>query len=101
VKTKAFAAALAVVTAFTSLTTSAGPSAASPLDTFRTERGDTRPGGFTTPGGSRNSAGVVHDSDAQILVWVKRCNDAGGGMVTSPDGNYDCVAPDGTIITDY
>ena len=50
-------------------------------------------------GGQR--AGLQHDSDEQLDIWVQRCNDAGGGMSTGGDGNYDCTDADGNAIDDY
>lgn len=32
---------------------------------------------------------------------VKRCNDAGGGMMTTNEGTYRCVGPDGQDIPHY
>ncbi len=51
--------------------------------------------------GEPSRAGLQHDSDEQLDVWVQRCNDAGGGMTLSDDGNYDCVGSDGNNIDDY
>ncbi|WP_172295658.1 hypothetical protein [Pseudoruegeria sp. HB172150] len=54
-----------------------------------------------TENDDRDSNGLDHDSDAQLDVWVQRCNDAGGGMSTGSDGNYDCTGADGQPIDDY
>ncbi len=43
---------------------------------------------------------LVHDSKAQIDVWVANCSKAGGGMVLD-QGNYDCVTPGGKSIPDW
>jgi len=51
-------------------------------------------------GGSKPTAGINHDSDAQLDIWVQRCNDAGGGMSTGGDGNYSCTDANGNEI-DY
>lgn len=60
------------------------------------------PIGFATkPGGPPQRAGYEHDSDAQLDIWVQRCNDAGGGMITGEDGNYDCIDSSGNSIPDW
>jgi hypothetical protein len=56
--------------------------------------------GFATPGG-RTGTGYKHDSDPQLDIWVKRCNDAGGGMELGRDGNYNCVDPQGNDIENW
>ena len=53
------------------------------------------------PGAVPRSTGVDHDSDAQLDVWVQRCNDADGGMVTADDGNYECHDSSGNPIHDW
>ena len=34
-------------------------------------------------------------------VIANRCNKAGGGMMTTNEGTYRCVGPDGTNIPNY
>ncbi|WP_420345930.1 hypothetical protein [Pelagibius sp.] len=65
--------------------------------------GPKAPTAFAAPQGNDepSRAGLQHDSDKQLDVWVQRCNDAGGGMTLSDDGNYDCVGSDGNNIDDY
>lgn len=69
--------------------------------------GDGGRGGFDLPGGrggDGNGDGRqahVDDSDEQLDVWVARCNEAGGGMVTADDGNYECHDSGGTPIEDW
>lgn len=63
---------------------------------------DTGPGGYAAgEDNGRGQQAQVDDSDEQLDIWVQRCNDAGGGMSTAGDGNYDCIDPDGNTIDDY
>lgn len=65
-------------------------------------RGPKRPGSIAAqPGGGGQNTAYEHDSDEQLDVWVKRCNDAGGGMSTGSDGNYDCKDSSGNSIPDW
>lgn len=51
--------------------------------------------------GRPGTHGLNHDTDAQLDAWVARCNDAGGGMVTAPDDNYECHDRNGDPIQDW
>ncbi|MGK7754906.1 MULTISPECIES: hypothetical protein [unclassified Roseovarius] len=62
--------------------------------------GDTGIGGLKG-NGRPGTHGLDHDTDAQLDVWVARCNDAGGGMVTAPDDNYECHDRNGDPIQDW
>ena len=65
--------------------------------------GPKAPTGYVAPGtgGAKPTAGINHDSDDQLDIWVQRCNDAGGGMSTGGDGNYTCTDANGNEIEDY
>ena len=91
-----------LATAFMALTAS-GVSAGTPSKTLKLRpTGPSAPTGFAAPGGgSKPTSGYQHDSDAQLDIWVARCNKAGGGMELGNDGNYRCVDPQGHDIQDW
>jgi hypothetical protein len=100
---RSFVSHAILATAFVALAAS-GASAASSPGTILKPRpsGPSAPGNLAAPGGgAKPTAGYQHDSDAQLDIWVARCNKAGGGMELGNDGNYRCVDPQGHDINDW
>jgi hypothetical protein len=98
---RSFVSKAVLATAFVALAASAA-SAGTPGKTLKLRPvGPKAPTGYAAPGGENTSAGIIHDSDEQLDVWVARCNKAGGGMSTADDGNYECRDSDGNEIEDY
>jgi hypothetical protein len=98
---RSFVSKAILATAFVALAASAA-SAGTPGKTLKLRPvGPKAPTGYAAPSGQDTSAAINHDPDAQLDIWVQKCNDAGGGMSTGGDGNYHCKDADGNEIEDY
>jgi hypothetical protein len=100
---RSFVSRVFMATAFVALAASSVSAASSPTVLKQRPAGPTMPGKLAAPGGGGKpgTAGYQHDSDAQLDIWVARCNKAGGGMELGNDGNYRCVDPQGHDIDEW